>query len=95
MEKAKDLFNSYKGSPNTFPVDEIDDKRCKIQSIKKFNDGNCDDWDIDHWWSKEEKIILGIEKEEKIVTVEDFSDMLNDLSLKIKKYNKVVDGLKK
>lgn len=95
LEKAKDLFNSYKGSPNTFPVDEIDDKRCKIQSIKKFKDGDCDDWDIDHWWSKEEKIELGVEEEEKIVTVEEFSDMLNDLSFKIKKYNKVVDGLKK
>jgi len=92
LEKAKELFNSYKGSPNTFPVDEIKDKRCKIHSIDNFMD--CDNWDIDHWWTKEEKIELGLEKEEKIVSVDEFKEMLIEFTSKLTEYQNMLDELK-
>lgn len=76
LEKAKDLFNSYKGSPKTFPINEIGDLRCKLQPIEKFDD---DPWIIDGRWSKEEKIELGIEEKVEFLTIEDLSEKLENI----------------
>lgn len=76
LEKAKDWFNSYKGSPKTFPINEIDDLRCKLQSIEKFDKNP---WIIDEWWSKEEKIELGIEEKVEFLTIEDLSEKLENI----------------
>ena len=90
LEKAKDLFNSYKGFPNTFPIKELGDLRCKLQPISKFSPD--DFWTIDKWWTKEEKITLGVEEEEQILSVEEFKDKLEDFAGKLKEYKKMMDG---
>jgi len=84
LEKAKDLFNAYKGSPATFPVKEIGDLRCKLQSIDKFEPN--DFWAIDKWWSKEERIKLGIEKEGIKIGITEFKLKVKNFNSKIKKY---------
>lgn len=92
LEKAKDLFNSYKGSPKTFPVDEIGDLRCKLQPIDIFI--NKDVWDFDRWWSKEEKIELKIEEEEYILTLEEFKEVFDDTCKRFLELNNELKNLR-
>ncbi|MFW9875280.1 MAG: class I SAM-dependent DNA methyltransferase [Candidatus Thorarchaeota archaeon] len=91
LEKAKELFNTYKGAPKTFPVAEIGDPRCKLQPIKKFE--TSDFWTIDKWWSEKEKIKLGIEEEKKLVSVEEFKNKLDEFVAKIDDYKKMLDQI--
>jgi len=86
IEKAKELFNQYKGSPASFLTD---DKRCKLQPINKFKPKEF--WTIDRWWTKEEKIELGIEEEEKVVDIDEFKDKLTAFSTKLIEYKKMLD----
>jgi len=87
LEKAKDLFNLYKGSPNNF---ETTDPRCKLQPISTFIEGN---WIIDKLWSKEEKINLEIEKKENVVSLEEYKSLLENLDKQINKFKNELDTL--
>lgn len=90
LEKAKELFNSCKGSPNNFPVNEIGDLRCKLQEISKFNP---ELWDVDNWWSKTEKIQLGIEEEVITVNIDEFKTIINDFNNKISAYKNIYEEI--
>lgn len=72
---ASDLFNMFKGAKTKF---RIDDLRCKIVSIDDFYVGGH--WCIERWWTKEDKITLGIESESESISVDDFISMLTDVS---------------
>ncbi len=85
LDKAKNLFNQYKGSKKTFQTDDL---RCKIQPFSKFDKEKY--WNVDKWWSGEEKIALGITKAEEVITVEEFKERLLDFSTKLKEYNKTL-----
>ncbi|HVB22733.1 MAG TPA: restriction endonuclease subunit S [Ktedonobacteraceae bacterium] len=78
LEEMVSLFNQFKGSKFNFLSPS---KRCKIQSIERFAPNKH--WSVDRWWSKEEKIHLGIEEETTEVSQEEFYDLLveshNDL----------------
>lgn len=92
LEKAVVLFNLFKGAPKSFPINLLGDKRCKIQPIDIFNPEN--NWDIDKFWSKEEKVDLGIEEEENIVTIDEFKDKIDDLVLKLNEYSELISQIK-
>jgi len=87
LEKARDLFNLYKGSPNTF---ESTDPRCKLQPISTFVEGN---WIIDNLWSKEEKINLGIENKETVLSLEEYKSLLENLAKQIIDFKNELDRL--
>ena len=72
------LFNQFKGAKERF---QTSDKRCKIQPIDKFDP--IHHWCIDRWWTKEEKQELGIEDEESIMTIKEFTDKVFDLDEKL------------
>lgn len=55
--------------------------RCKIQPIDKFDE--VEDWSVDKWWSKEEKIDLGIEEEEVVLSESEFYEKLNDVKARL------------
>ena len=74
LDNAKNLFNQFKGSPNSF---QTDDPRCKLQLIEKFEDEKY--WIIDKWWSREEKVGLGIEEEDESLTIDEFVDKAKDM----------------
>jgi len=90
LDKAKILFNQYKGSPKHFKTDDL---RCKLQPIEKFENKDGKDWIIDKWWSKEEKINLGVEEKENIITIDEFKEKFSDFLEKIKEYKKSLDTL--
>ncbi len=86
LDKARVLFNQYKGSPKDFPAD---DPRCKIQPIEKFEEERY--WIIDDWWSKEEKVKLGILEQENILTVNELKGKINDMKDKLSELDKIID----
>ena len=75
LEIASDLFNMFKGAKSKFKAADL---RCKIVSIDDFYTGNH--WSVDRWWTKEEKINLGIKDEETAITIDSFASMLGDIS---------------
>jgi type I restriction enzyme M protein len=85
------LFNQFKGAKDSFVTDK---KRCKIQPIEKFNLQNH--WAVDRWWTKEEKIDLGIEEESSVVSLDEFLEKTNDLGVTVQdlsdELNKIKDN---
>ncbi len=73
LDVAATLYNMFKGVRKRFVTD---DKRCKIVDISKFYDGSH--WSIDRWWTREEKIELGIEERVDTVSLNDYISMIND-----------------
>jgi type I restriction-modification system DNA methylase subunit len=84
LEVAKNLFNGYKGSPIEFNsiLSQIQDKRCKLIEITEFNPEKS--WIIENWWTDAEKIELGLKKEEKTISINEFIEKLTDLENSIK-----------
>ncbi len=83
------LFNQFKGDKKGF---ESKSQRCKIQSIDKFNPD--DYWSVDRWWTMEEKIELGIEKEEIVLNLDEFKEKVRDTVGKVEELNKELESLK-
>lgn len=90
LQQAKELFNSYKGSPNTFPINEIGDLRCKLQPISKFNP---ELWDLDNWWTKAEKIQIGIDETVVSVNVDEFKSLIEDFNGKMSKFKGIYEEI--
>ena len=59
--------------------------KCKIFDIEKFDPNTY--WSVDRWWSKEEKIELGIENEEIVLTLEEFVQKAKDVEMQIHDLN--------
>ena len=93
LEKAKDLFNSYKGSPHTFPIEDIDDLRCKLQSIEMFEENLDNHWSVDRWWTRKEKIKLDIEEEELIFSTKEFIERVEETKMKLDEIIKTLKGI--
>lgn len=76
LPEMVDLFGEYLIYRSKDKVKELNEKssRCKIQPIDNFDPKKH--WSVDRWWTKEEKIELGIEEEEDEITPEDFFDLL-------------------
>jgi len=77
LKEAVTLFSFFKGNKESFAKINSD-KRCKIQPIDKFNPEV--NWSIDRWWSKEEKIEMGIIEENKSITISEFGDYIGEVA---------------
>lgn len=73
LAEAACLFNMFKGSKDYFTTS---DKRCKIVDIDAFYTGTH--WSVDRWWTREERIELGIEEEVESVSIEEFISIVED-----------------
>ena len=77
LNEATTLYSFFKGNKSSFETINKD-QRCKIVSIEKFDPDSH--WSVDRWWSKEEKIVLGIEEIEKAIDVLEFSSLVSDMA---------------
>jgi type I restriction enzyme M protein len=77
LDEAVELFNFFKGNKSIFHRYNKD-PRCKVFPIDDFIPEKH--WSVDRWWSKEEKIELGIEDKEEVVDVLEFSSLVSDIS---------------
>lgn len=90
LKTAATLFNMFKGAKNSF---SITDKRCKLIEIDRFI--NETHWAIDRWWSKEEKIEIGIEESVDSISLSEFVTLLSDVSSSILEYQEPLIELEK
>lgn len=90
LEEASDLFNMFKGSKAKF---KTDNKRCKIINIDEFYNGNH--WSVDRWWTREEKIELGVEDNIDTVTLEAYISMVGDAASALMEFDEPLRELVK
>lgn len=74
LEEASNLFAMFKGAKNVF---KTKDRRCKLFDVKAFEDAQH--WSVDRWWSREEKIEIGIEDEEDSVDLNGYIGLINEV----------------
>ena len=75
LETASDLFNMFKGAKTKF---KTEDKRCRVVDIDELYKGTH--WSIDRWWTRDERIELGIEEQETAVDINTYISMLREAS---------------
>ena len=90
LEEAVSMFNVFKGNKE-YLIKYNSDKRCKIQPINKFIPD--EHWSVDRWWSKEEKIDLGILEEDNKVTIEEFINKIDEIRDTLKEYSGLIREL--
>lgn len=77
LTEAVMLYSFFKGNKQSFSKINSD-IRCKIQPIELFEPENH--WCVERWWSKEEKEELGIEDENLKLKIEEFPNLLDEVS---------------
>ncbi|MDR0420298.1 MAG: SAM-dependent methyltransferase, partial [Prevotellaceae bacterium] len=75
LNEAVDWFNQFKNAKKSF---KFNDNRCKIQPIEKFDPDT--NWSVEHWWTKEEQIGLGIAEEDKVTKFEELPEIIEDIA---------------
>lgn len=75
LAEAAGLFNMFKGAKDYF---NTVNKRCKIADIDAFYAGAH--WSVERWWTREERIELGIEEEAESVTPEEMGTIVEDIA---------------
>lgn len=90
LEIASDLLNMFKGAKAKF---KTDDRRCKIVDIESFYNGTH--WSVDRWWTREEKIALGIEDNIETVSLEDYIGMVSDTASTLMEFDEPLRELVK
>lgn len=73
LSEAARLFNMFKGAKKSF---KTDNQRCKLVNIDEFYNG--EHWSVERWWTREERIELGIEEEKVCVSIEEFLTIIED-----------------
>ncbi len=90
LDNATTLYNMFKGVRGAMPVE---DNRCKIVDINKFYDGTH--WSVERWWTRDERIELGIEDEKDSVNTDDFASLIGDISNTLLEYQDAIKGSQK
>lgn len=94
LHDAVELYNLYRNNKeNAIAVSAVaDNPRAKLIPIEKF--GEDVNWNIELFWSDEEKIELGIKKKDTVMSLEQFSGYISELIADIKDYQEAVECLK-
>ncbi len=90
LEKAKNLFNQFKGNKNNF---SIDDPRCKLIPYAKFEKSKY--WIIENFWSEQEQVSLGIKKKKTTINIRQYNDLLSNLIESIEGYKGEIKGIER
>ena len=75
LSDAVNQFNLFKGAKAHY---KTDNKRCRVLDINWFDD--FDSWIIDNCWTDEEKIELGVLKENEAISVDEFTSLMDEMS---------------
>lgn len=82
LSEMVSLFNQFKGAKTAFRPES---KRCKIQAIERFDPH--EPWSVDRWWTREEKVELGIEEQDTVMTLDEFKQKVADTEREIRELN--------
>lgn len=87
LQEAVALYLSFKGNKDGFRSLNTD-PRCKIQEISEFEPERH--WSVDRWWTKDEKVALGILDEEQVIDLASFSGLIQDVADNLKEYSSMI-----
>lgn len=87
LNEATTLYGFFKGNKLSFGAINKD-PRCKIVPVEKFDP--ITHWSVDKWWSKEEKITLGIEEEDKAIKLEELPYFVEDIANSIMSFKSLL-----
>lgn len=90
LEIAANLYCMFKGAKTIFSTE---DKRCKLFDCECFL--KAIHWSVDRWWTKDEKIELGIEDEVETVDLEGYIGLINEVINTLNEYNEPLRELGK
>ena len=90
MEGLFKIFSGARSNCKTV-INSKDFKRCKILDIDLFMES--DHWIIDRWWSREERIALGIEESVIFARKDEVDVLLAQLNSALNDYDKFVDQI--
>lgn len=90
LETASDLYCMFKGARKVFTTE---DKRCKLFEYSHFV--QAAHWSVDRWWTKEEKIELGIEDDIETVDLEGYIGLINEVVNTLNEYSEPLRELGK
>lgn len=96
LPEMEGLFGIYRGSSNKNSIKDVLEKqslRCKLQPIERFSES--DNWRIEKWWDKEEKIKLGIEEEKEEINPANTFDIMKKTKENINEYVKLMKNKEK
>lgn len=85
LSEAVMLYSFFKGSKSNFSKINTD-QRCKIQPIQKFDPELH--WSIDRWWSKAEKIELGILEQNVSINSNEFGEFIGEIADSLYEFKK-------
>ena len=94
LKDAISLYTLYKGNKkHSLVTDAVNaNSRAKLISINTFSkDAN---WDINLFWTDEEKESLGIKKKDNIMSIDEFNTFTGELINDIKDYQEAITCLK-
>lgn len=77
LDEAVILYNFFKGNKSEFKK-FYNNPRCKVFPIDKLESDTH--WSIDRWWSKEAKIELGIEEEDRSIKLEELPYFIEEIA---------------
>ena len=94
LHNAVESYNAFKNAKSNEKIIEMinSDKRAKLLDISKFD--TKEQWNIERFWTEEEKIDLGIMAKREIVSLDEFSNMLLELSTDVRNYAELLKELK-
>ncbi len=95
LHAAVDLYNIYKvnrESPVALGAIQAD-RRAKLLPICRF--APAVSWNIDEDWSDQEKVALGIKKEDNIMSLDEFQNFISGLVSDIEDFKEAVECLKR
>lgn len=98
LHEAVNKYNSYKNLPDKNNIQEPfkswfdKDDKMKLLSVDEFpTDAN---WNIDNFWTDEEKIELGFKEAENCMTLDEFKTFVNELVNDMTNYKEAIECLK-
>ena len=97
LHSAVVKYNSYKNLHNKNDIQEPfkswfeDDGKMKLLSIDNFP--ASENWNIDNFWSDEEKITLGFKEADNVMTLEEFRSFCDELVNDITNYKEAIECL--
>ena len=91
---AVELYNLYRANKNnTIAIKAVNDSlRAKLIPIDKFEAN--ENWNVELFWSDEEKIELGIKKKDTVMSLDEFNGYVSELIADIKDYQEAIECLK-
>jgi len=89
LDEMVPLFQQFNANRSRL---KTKDKRCKLIDFETIH--SADQWAIDKWWTKKEKIALGIEEEDTYIKYTELPSLVEDIADNIMGFRDLILALK-